>query len=154
MEWTPSADLERIGFAAAASKDTPVKFSMSDGPCQAGPLKAVSSCLLMRRASDVVDCIWVYHNVDMRAFALIALSIAVILPAAAQKTKKPAPGTPPAATPAPAVQKNDDAYTAKIRQYTTETFFSTELIDHLPASDTVPSPDKVLGYVIGTPNKL
>ena len=29
-----------------------------------------------------------------------------------------------------------------------------ELPDDLPASDKVPSPDKVLGYVIGTPNKL
>ena len=30
----------------------------------------------------------------------------------------------------------------------------TELVDHLPMSDKVPSPDKVLGYVVGTPNKL
>src|SRR5450432_4089505 len=53
-----------------------------------------------------------------------------------------------------AQQKNDDGYTAKIRQYTTESFFSTELVDHLPASATVPTPEKVLGYVIGSPNKL
>src|SRR5580700_5673700 len=51
-------------------------------------------------------------------------------------------------------QPNDAAYTAKIRQYTTETFFTTELVDHLPASQTVPTPEKVLGYVIGTPQKL
>ena len=30
----------------------------------------------------------------------------------------------------------------------------TELVDHLPLSDKVPSPEKVLGYAIGTPNKL
>ena len=60
----------------------------------------------------------------------------------------------PLPPPAPVVQKNNDAYTAKIREYTTETFFSTEYVDHLPASDSVPSPDKVIGYVIGTPNKL
>src|SRR5579862_2060932 len=53
-----------------------------------------------------------------------------------------------------AAQKNDEGYTAKILQYTTEKFFLTELVDHLPASDTVPTPEKVLGYVIGTPNKL
>ena len=29
----------------------------------------------------------------------------------------------------------------------------TELVDHLPLSDKVPSPDKVLGYIVGTPNK-
>src|SRR5271166_703539 len=51
-------------------------------------------------------------------------------------------------------QKMDDAYSAKIREYTTEPFFLTELVDHLPASDTVPTPAKVLGYPIVTPNKL
>ena len=51
-------------------------------------------------------------------------------------------------------QPLDAGYTAKIRQYTTESFFTTELVDHLPASDTVPTPEKVLGYVIGTPQKL
>src|SRR5688572_4324841 len=47
-----------------------------------------------------------------------------------------------------------EEYTAKIREYTTEKFFLTELVDHLPASNKVPSPEKVLGYVIGTPDKL
>ncbi|HMG34588.1 MAG TPA: M14 family zinc carboxypeptidase [Blastocatellia bacterium] len=51
-------------------------------------------------------------------------------------------------------QGNDENYTAKIKEYTTEKFFLTDMVDHLPASDKVPSPDKVLGYVIGTPNKL
>jgi hypothetical protein len=53
--------------------------------------------------------------------------------------------------PAPA---NDAAYTAKIKEYTTEPFLLTELVDHLPASTSVPSPDKILGYVIGAPGKL
>ncbi|MFN2512050.1 MAG: M14 family zinc carboxypeptidase [Pyrinomonadaceae bacterium] len=48
----------------------------------------------------------------------------------------------------------DNEYSKKIREYTTETYFMTELVDHLPMSATVPSPDKVLGYVVGTPNKL
>jgi hypothetical protein len=48
----------------------------------------------------------------------------------------------------------DVDYTARIREYTTEPFFSTELVDHLPASDSVPTPRKSLGYVIGTPEKL
>ena len=46
------------------------------------------------------------------------------------------------------------AYSAKIVEYTTEKYFMTELVDHLPLSDKVPSPDKILGYVVGTPNKL
>src|SRR5687768_3831193 len=46
------------------------------------------------------------------------------------------------------------AYGAKIAEYTTEKYFMTELVDHLPLSDKVPSPEKILGYAIGTPNKL
>lgn len=53
-----------------------------------------------------------------------------------------------------APQAIDENYSKKIKEFTTEKFFLTELVDHLPASDKVPSPDKVLGYVIGTPNKL
>src|SRR4051794_38398505 len=51
-------------------------------------------------------------------------------------------------------QKNDEGYTAKIKEYTTGPFFLTELVDHLPASATIPSPEKILGYAIGTPNQL
>jgi len=59
-----------------------------------------------------------------------------------------------AAPPAPGQQQVDTAYTAKIREYTTEPCFLTELVDHLPASATVPTPEKVLGYVIGAPDRL
>src|SRR5258706_15242078 len=55
---------------------------------------------------------------------------------------------------APIVQKNDEAYTKTILANTTEKFFLTELVDHLPKSDTVPNPEKVIGYPVGTPNKL
>src|SRR6185503_2518422 len=48
----------------------------------------------------------------------------------------------------------DTAYGAKIAEFTTEKYFLTELVDHLPLSDKVPSPEKFLGYAIGTPNKL
>ncbi len=57
-----------------------------------------------------------------------------------------------AATPAP--QPMDAEYTAKIKEYTTEPYFLTELVDHLPASPTVPTPEKILGYAIGAPNHL
>ena len=59
-----------------------------------------------------------------------------------------------ALTSAAACAQNDAEYTKKILEYTTEPFFRTELVDHLPASRTVPTPQKVLGYVIGTPNVL
>src|SRR6476661_463130 len=46
----------------------------------------------------------------------------------------------------PASPANNAAYAAKVKEYTTESYFMTELVDHLPASDKVPSPDKILGY--------
>ncbi len=51
-------------------------------------------------------------------------------------------------------QTIDEAYSARIKEYTTEPFFLTDLVDHLPASGRIPTPEKALGYVIGTPNKL
>lgn len=48
----------------------------------------------------------------------------------------------------------DAEYTRQIREHTTDPSFLTPWVDHLPASDTVPSPMKFLGYSIGTPNKL
>lgn len=58
------------------------------------------------------------------------------------------------ALPILAKQENDKEYTAKILEYTTEKFFLTELVDHLPASETIPSPMKVLGSISGAPNIL
>ncbi|HKW88961.1 MAG TPA: M14 family zinc carboxypeptidase [Candidatus Acidoferrales bacterium] len=55
---------------------------------------------------------------------------------------------------AASAQTNDAEYTAKIREYTTEPYLLTPLVDHLPASATVPTPEKILGYAIGTPDKL
>ncbi len=51
-------------------------------------------------------------------------------------------------------QPIDEAYTALIREFTTEEFFLTPLVDHLPASTTVPTPLDFLGYISGTRNQL
>lgn len=51
-------------------------------------------------------------------------------------------------------QPIDSAYTARIREYTTEPFFLSPLVDYLPASRTVPTPTAVLGDIAGAPNKL
>jgi hypothetical protein len=66
-------------------------------------------------------------------------------------TVKPAAINPTYTTPK---SPNDTAYGAKIAEYTTEKYFMTELVDHIPLSDKVPSPEKILGYAVGTPNKL
>jgi hypothetical protein len=55
---------------------------------------------------------------------------------------------------ATAFAQNDPQYTAEILKNTTETRFLTELVDHLPASDTVPSPLKFNGYIAGAEGKL
>jgi len=51
-------------------------------------------------------------------------------------------------------QPIDEAYTAKIKQYTTGPNFISPLVDYLPASKTVPTPAKVLGDVSGAPDYL
>ena len=53
-----------------------------------------------------------------------------------------------------ASQAVDEAYTKKIREYTTETFFNSPLTDYLPASKTVPTPQAVLGDIAGAPGIL
>ena len=92
--------------------------------------------------------------VSVRTF-FFALALALSIPASRAKTPHHSKSnTSSAKTKTPAPQPLDEDYTAKIHQYTTEPYLITPLVDHLPASKTVPSPDKILGYAIGTPNKL
>ena len=63
---------------------------------------------------------------------------------------RPAGQSKPAAKP----QKIDEEYTAKIKEYTADPRIMTELVDHLPASETVPTPLKFFGRIIGTPGEL
>src|ERR1700674_4078428 len=51
-------------------------------------------------------------------------------------------------------QPIDEEYTRKIREYTTEPFFLSPLVDYLPASSTVPTPKAVLGDIAGARNNL
>ncbi|MFO7691948.1 MAG: M14 family zinc carboxypeptidase, partial [Vicinamibacterales bacterium] len=51
-------------------------------------------------------------------------------------------------------QPVDEEYTKKIKEYTTEPFFLSPLVDYLPASKTVPTPKAVLGDIAGAPGKL
>jgi len=58
-------------------------------------------------------------------------------------------------TPVPALgQGVDQEYTRKIKEYLQDPRISTELVDHLPASSTVPTPLKFLGRIVGTPGEL
>jgi hypothetical protein len=78
-----------------------------------------------------------------RIFPYTAL-LALILGSGLQ-AQKPAPKPP---------QKIDEEYTKTIKQNLQDPRITTELVDHLPASDTVPSPLKFLGRAVGTPGEL
>jgi len=95
-----------------------------------------------------------------RLFCALALACAfaftlqtTVRRVSAQKSSR-AQRAAPSPSPSTAANAPNGDYAAKIREYTTEKYFLTELVDHLPASNSVPSPDKVLGYVVGTPGKL
>src|SRR6201989_506463 len=51
-------------------------------------------------------------------------------------------------------QPVDEAYSAKIKKYTTAPYFTSPLVDYLPASKNVPTPEVVLGDVAGAPGIL
>ncbi|HEY2932076.1 MAG TPA: M14 family zinc carboxypeptidase [Acidobacteriota bacterium] len=77
----------------------------------------------------------------------IFLSIFLLLAASVQSVDAPKPGRDPN-------QPIDEEYTKKIREYTTQPFFSSPLVDYLPASQNVPTPKAVLGDIAGAPGKL
>src|SRR6201982_988336 len=60
----------------------------------------------------------------------------------------------PTAAVCPAAQKIDEEYTKLIKEYLQDPRVTTELVDHMPASDTVPSPLKFFGRIPGTPGEL
>ena len=73
-----------------------------------------------------------YHRGLRRLpLALVVVLAIALAPAAAPSAQAPAP-----------TQKLDAEYTALIKQYLTDPRISTELVDHLPASDKVPTPLK------------
>ncbi len=55
---------------------------------------------------------------------------------------------------ASALAQNDPEYAKRIERYTTDPRFLSDLVDHLPASQTVPSPLDHFGEIIGAPNIL
>src|SRR5438094_1000069 len=62
--------------------------------------------------------------------------------------------TPSFAQSSPCSLSDHTEYTKKIKEFTTESFFSTELVDHLPLSSCVPAPDVSLHHIVGAPDVL
>src|SRR5580658_10215881 len=81
----------------------------------------------------------------------ILLAAALLFAPAFAQTKKSQPAHP---DPTPAPQQIDEEYTELIKQYLQDARVTTELVDHMPASDTVPSPLKFFGRIPGTPGEL
>ncbi|MDE8651188.1 M14 family zinc carboxypeptidase [Novosphingobium album (ex Liu et al. 2023)] len=78
---------------------------------------------------------------SIRALTLACAALAVPLALNAE---------PPAAP----VQPQDEEYARLIQQHLIDKRFTTELVDHMPLSDTVPSPLKFFGRIPGTPDEL
>jgi len=85
----------------------------------------------------------------------LTLALAAALLLASSLAAQQAATAPPAifTGPAPGVAI-DQAYTAKILKDTTEPYFGSPLVNYLPASATVPTPEAVLGDIAGAPNIL
>jgi hypothetical protein len=88
-----------------------------------------------------------------RSVFRLALPFALALAAGPVAAQTPAPS---AANPyvRDSKQPVDEAYTKKIKEYTTAPYFSSPLVDYLPASKTVPTPMAVLKDVAGAPGVL
>ena len=81
----------------------------------------------------------------MSQTARVAVAFAVVCLLAASAVAAPKSACKVAAYP---------AYDAKIKEFTTEKFFLTELVDHLPLSSCVPAPDAFLKHIVGAPDVL
>ena len=86
--------------------------------------------------------------VTLGSLCLFGAFLAGYLPAQNKNAKHVAQET--AAKP----QVMDEEYTKLIKQYLQDPRITTELVDHMPASDTVPSPLKFFGRIPGTPGEL
>ena len=109
----PDAMAVGKGFEAACAAVMPSRFAASAGPCQGEPLYPVCKRSTMHSISDIKR----YHNGIMRVHVLALSLVLASASLPGQKTKKAAPPAP-----VPAVQHNDEAYTAEILKDTTENF--------------------------------
>jgi len=87
------------------------------------------------------------HRTFARALAAAFLALIPSIAAAQLDPQAIKPGRDPK-------QPIDSAYTKKIKEYTTETFFLSPLVDYMPAAKGIPTPMATLGDIAGAPTKL
>ena len=87
------------------------------------------------------------HCLDARRWALLLttalVAAAVSMPAQQMVTETRDPA-----------QTQDDDFAASVKAWTTQPYFMSPLVDHLPKVGGIPTPKDVLGYHIGAPGKL
>ena len=75
------------------------------------------------------------------AAAVLALAVGVPAQQAVTETRDPA-------------QQQDDDFAKAVKEWTTQPFYTSPLVDHLPRVAGDPMPKDVLGYHVGAPAKL
>src|SRR5437764_1336450 len=83
------------------------------------------------------------------ASLLVSAGSFVLQPLAFGQTSSPAAAFSPSSG-----NRLDEEYTRIARQNLDDPRITTELVDHLPASEVVPTPLAFLGRVVGTPGEL
>ena len=137
-------------------------------PCRPELLSPDFSALSIRRSEAVLSVPLQYNFpmfspslVPSRLFLATLVCALFLAPVAAQQSRAQRTGQAETkedlANARPGRDPNqpiDEEYTQKIKEYTTETFFLSPLVDYLPASKTVPTPKAVLGDIAGAAGKL
>ena len=78
----------------------------------------------------------------------LGLALALVLAAAVMPAQQMVTETKDPA------QAQDEDFAKSVKDWTTQPYFISPLVDHLPKVNGVPSPKDVLGYHIGAPAKL
>jgi hypothetical protein len=87
------------------------------------------------------------HCLDARRWALL-LTTALVAAAVSMPAQQMVTETRDLA------QTQDDDFAASVKAWTTQPYFMSPLVDHLPKVAGIPTPKDVLGYHIGAPGKL
>jgi hypothetical protein len=82
-----------------------------------------------------------------RPVAVVVFLIVAVFVPVARGDGETTPGRDPK-------QPVDEAYTLKIKKYTTQANFTSPLVDYLPAAKSLPTPEAVLGDIAGAPGIL
>src|SRR5687767_1952197 len=118
--------------------------SNSDGPSMATILAQAARIATFHRVSEEP------HPMlppAIRRWTLV-LSLALVVAAAAMPAQQMVTETRDLA------QVQDEDFAKSVKEWTTQPYFISPLVDHLPKVAGVPSPKDVLGYHIGAPAKL